>query len=119
MSLLRLYIDNDAGITIDDCVRVSQQVTGVLDVENPVRGAYDLEVSSPGLDRLLFTLEQIKQCTGRAVNLKLYEKLQGRIRFQGKVKSIHDGNVVILAEDVEYLIPANMIKKARLVPEVE
>ncbi len=116
--LLRFYIDNDAGITLNDCARVSQQVTGVLDVENPVRDIYELEVSSPGLDRPLFTLEQIKQYAGHMVSLKLYEKLQGRMRFRGKVKTVHNGAVVILAEDTEYLIPAGMIKKARLVPRI-
>ncbi len=117
-ALLRLYIDSEAGITVDDCVTVSQQVTGVLDVEDPIRGAYELEVSSPGLDRLLFTLEQIRQHAGSIVSLKLHEKIEGRRRLQGEITSVNENDVSIRVEGTDYLIPAQAIEKARLVPQV-
>jgi len=117
-ALLRIYIDNEAGITVDDCARVSHQVTGVLDVEDPIRGAYELEVSSPGLDRPLFTLEQIKQHAGCLVNIRLHEKIEGRRRFQGEVISVSEAEVSIRVDGTEYLIPAQAIEKARLVPQI-
>ncbi len=64
-SLVRVYIDSETGISLDDCERVSDQVTGVLDVEDPVKGSYRLEITSPGLDRPLFTLEQCRRYLGR------------------------------------------------------
>src|SRR6056297_3513864 len=70
-SVLRLYIDSDSGISVDDCARVSGQVGSVLDVEEPIAGDYTLEVSSPGLDRRLFTLEQYSRFGGETVDLKL------------------------------------------------
>jgi len=73
-SILRVYIDKDDGIMIDDCVLVSQQLAGLLDVEDPIKGNYELEVSSPGLDRPLFTIEQFNKFVGDTVKLKLYRK---------------------------------------------
>ncbi|MEE8321725.1 MAG: ribosome maturation factor RimP [Gammaproteobacteria bacterium] len=115
-SLLRIYIDKETGIGIKDCTRVSQQLTGVLDVEDPVRGAYDLEVSSPGLDRPLFTLEHFRRFVGRRVRVHLYEKLDGRKRYQGEIVMVNDDQVSINDEGKTYNIPAGSIERARLVP---
>jgi ribosome maturation factor RimP len=116
-SILRVYIDKDNGITVDDCVLVSQQLAGLLDVEDPISGNYNLEVSSPGLDRPLFTIEQFKMFLGETVKLKLYEKHNGRKRFVGILKSVDIENVVIDCDGEEYNVPFRSIERARLVPQ--
>jgi ribosome maturation factor RimP len=116
-SILRVYIDKEDGITIDDCVLVSQQLTGLLDVEDPIEGKYDLEVSSPGMDRPLFTLDQFSRYVGQKVNLRLHTKLEGRRRFIGMLLAIENENVVIDCDNEELVVPFNMIEKAKLVPE--
>jgi ribosome maturation factor RimP len=116
-SILRIYIDKEDGIVVDDCVLVSQQLSGLLDVEDPIKGNYDLEVSSPGLDRPLFTLEQFKKYVGETVKLKLYEKLDGRKRFVGVLKAIEDENIIISCDEEEYTVPFRLLERARLVPQ--
>jgi ribosome maturation factor RimP len=116
-SILRIYIDKEGGIVVDDCVLVSQQLSGLLDVEDPIKGNYDLEVSSPGLDRPLFTLEQFKKYVGETVKLKLYEKLDGRKRFVGVLKAIEDENIIISCDEEEYTVPFRLLERARLVPQ--
>jgi len=116
-SILRVYIDKDDGIMIDDCALVSQQLVGLLDVEDTIKGNYELEVSSPGLDRPLFTLEQFKKFVGETVKLKLYEKHNGRKRFVGILKSVDNAEVAIKCDDEEYNLPFRLIERARLVPQ--
>jgi len=116
-SILRVYIDKSDGVVIEDCVRVSHQIAGLLDVEDPVKGNYELEVSSPGLDRPLFTIEQIKNVIGEQVKIKLYEKHNGRKRFVGVLSSVDDDEIVINCEDEEYNVPFRLIERARLVPQ--
>ena len=113
-SLLRIYIDNESGITLDDCVRVSDQLAGVLDVNDPIRGHYDLEVSSPGLDRTLFTLEQFERYRGSEVRIRLRTKLDGRRNFNGTIGEVRDGMVRIIDEGVTYNIPSEDIDKANI-----
>lgn len=115
-SVLRIYIDKDEGITIDDCVLVSRQLTGLLDVEDPIQGKYDLEVSSPGLDRPLFTVEQFKKFIGERVKLRLYEKQDGQKRYTGLLVSANEDIVVINCDDEDIEVPMSMIDKAQLVP---
>ena len=90
-AMLRIYIESDAGITVDDCEKVSRQVSALLDVEDPIAGEYTLEVSSPGLDRPLFTASQFAAFTGEVVNVKLRSPLNGRRKFKGSITAI-DGN---------------------------
>ncbi len=116
-SILRVYIDKEDGIVVDDCVAVSRQLSAVLDVEDPIKGNYDLEVSSPGLDRPLFTPEQFKKFIGETVKLRLYEKYNGRKRFAGILKAVDDEEVVIDCDNEEFNVPFNLIEKARLVPQ--
>lgn len=115
-SMLRLYIDNEDGIGLDDCERVSEQVTGILDVNDPIQGPYTLEVSSPGLDRPLFTLEQIRRYRGHEVILQLRQKLEGRRKLHGEVVAAENEHVVIKADGKEFRVAADNIDKARLVP---
>ena len=117
-SLLRVYIDSPDGITVDDCERVSHQVSGVLDVDDPIRGQYVLEVSSPGLDRPLFTAEHFRRFAGSRVRLRISPPLEGRRNFSGVLRGLNDDLVVVIQEDGEVKIPLHQIEQARLVPEL-
>jgi ribosome maturation factor RimP len=115
-SLLRIYIDHSDGINVHDCERVSHQVSGVLDVEDVIRGQYTLEVSSPGLDRPLFTKEQFERYIGSEVNIRLSIAQQGRKKFKGILRGIDDTNVFLNVDEEEISLPFNAIEKANLVP---
>lgn len=117
-SLLRLYIESENGISVDDCAAVSQQVGSVLDVEDPIAGDYTLEVSSPGMDRLLFRLDQFPAYVGEIVELRLRVAFEGRRKFKGLLKGIEGEDVVIEVDDHEYLLPHSAIDKARVQPRV-
>ena len=97
-SLLRIYIEHDEGVTIEDCEQVSRQVSALLDVEDPIAGEYILEVSSPGVERPLFTAQQFAQFTGNEVKLKLRSPVQGRRKFKGTLVKVA-GNTLNLAVD--------------------
>ena len=116
-SMLRLYIDHADGITIEDCTRVNHQVIGVLDVHDPIKEKYNLEISSPGLDRPLFTLEQFHRFLGQEVKIKLREKINEQRKITGVIKKIEKTAVLISEAGVEYLIPADVIDSAHLVSE--
>ena len=114
---LRVYIDGPDGIRVEDCARVSDQLSGLLEVEQPVRGAYDLEVSSPGLDRLIFNADQFRRFIGATVKLCLYQKQDGQRRYQGVLIAVDEAAVVIRSGGQELAMAHDQIKTARLVPE--
>lgn len=118
-SLLRVYIDHSNGILVDDCEKVSRQLSSVLDVEDPISSDYTLEVSSPGLDRPLFTLEQYAASVGEQVKIKLRSPFEGRRNFQGLLRGVEEQDVVVLVDDHEYLLPVDTIDKANIVPRFE
>ena len=117
-SLLRVYIDSEDGITLDDCERVSHQVSGLLDVEDAIHGHYNLEVSSPGLDRPLFTVDHFHRFTGQQVKVKLTTPIEGRKKFKGMICSVNDNIVVLEVDAQEVELPFSAIEKANLVPEI-
>ena len=117
-TLLRLFIDSENGISVDDCALVSQQVSSVLDVEDPISGDYTLEVSSPGVDRVLFKLEQFPAYVGETVELRLRAPYERRRKLKGMLKGIDGEDVVVQMDDHEYLIPHSAIDKARIQPRV-
>ncbi|WP_330178527.1 ribosome maturation factor RimP [Candidatus Vondammii sp. HM_W22] len=117
-SLLCIYIDHADGIAMGDCVKVSHQVSGVLDVEDPIHETYRLEVSSLGLDRPLFTKEDFDRFTGSRVNIKLCVKLQGRRRFEGFLNGTLDDDVLVTVDDENFILPLEQIDEARLVSEL-
>jgi len=117
-SILRVYIDAENGITVEDCARVSEQVGSVLDVEDPITGEYTLEVSSPGMDRLLFRLDQYPGYVGEMVELRLRVPFEGRRKFRGVLTGVEGEDVVIRIDDHEYLLPHSAIDKARIQPRV-
>lgn len=116
-ALLRLYIDRDGGITLDDCQRTSEQVSGVLDVEEPIAGHYVLEVSSPGVDRPLFSADQFARHAGSRVRIQIEAALDGRRKFTGRLLGVRGDQVVIEEDGNEIGIPLEQIEKARLAPE--
>jgi ribosome maturation factor RimP len=115
--LLRLYIDHEDGINLDDCVQVSHQVSGVLDVEDPIREHYRLEVSSPGMDRPLFELDHFARFSGHKARIKTHTKIEGRHRFTGILRGVQATVVLIEDEGTLYQIGFEQIESARLVPE--
>ncbi|MCY1458852.1 Ribosome maturation factor RimP [compost metagenome] len=118
-SLLRVYIDHENGILVDDCEKVSRQISGVLDVEDPISSEYTLEVSSPGMDRPLFTLEQFAAHAGELVKIKLRSPFEGRRNFQGLLRGVEEQDVVVLIEDREFLLPIESIDKANIIPRFD
>ncbi len=117
-STLRLYIEHEDGIDVDDCAAVSEQVSGVLDVEDPISGEYTLEVSSPGMDRLLFKLQQYPAYIGEVIELRLRSPFEGRRKFKGILKGIEGEDIVVQVDDHEYLLPHSAIDKARVQPRI-
>lgn len=118
-SVLRVYIDHANGILIDDCEKVSRQISGVLDVEDPVSGEYTLEVSSPGMDRPLFTLEQFAAHVGEQVKIRLRSPYEGRRNFQGLLRGVEEQDVVVQVDEHEYLLPVESIDKANIIPRFD
>jgi ribosome maturation factor RimP len=116
--LIRIFIDKPDGITIKDCEVVSHQISGVLDVEDPIQGQYTLEVSSPGLDRPLVTQAHFARFIGHQVQIRLTRPLAERRNFSGTLLRIEDNEIVVLAEQTEYNLPYEQIDKARLVPDI-
>jgi ribosome maturation factor RimP len=118
-SLLRIYIDGDNGVTIEDCERVSKQVSDLLDVEDVLASSYTLEVSSPGMDRVLFKPEQYAESIGETVDVRLNYPFEGRRRFVGALTSLENDEVIVQVEDSEFLIPLSNVQRARIVPRFE
>ena len=118
-SLLRVYIDLPDGVLIEDCEKVSRQISGVLDVEDPISGEYTLEVSSPGMDRPLFTLEQFAAHVGDQVKIRLRSPYEGRRNFQGLLRGVEEQDVVVQVDEHEYLLPIDSIDKANIIPRFD
>jgi ribosome maturation factor RimP len=114
-SVLRIYIDNPDGISIEDCERVSRQVSAVLDVEDPIAGEYNLEVSSPGADRRLFSLEQFNLYVGNEVSVRLRTPIEGRRKLQGRISEVTENTVCLEVDSVIYQCPFEAVEKANLV----
>ena len=114
ISLLRVYIDKFEGVNIDDCILVSQQLTGLLDVKDPIKGQYNLEVSSPGIDRPLFTDEQLKKHIGHIVMIKLREKYRGKRKITGVLEAVDNLEIIIKCNENNEKIPSELIDKAKL-----
>lgn len=114
---LRLYIDREEGITVDDCERVSHRVSGVLDVEDPIPGHYVLEVSSPGLDRPLRTEAHFRRQLGHLAKVVLAPGRPGRRRYKGRIAGVEAGELVLEVDGEQVTLALSEIESARLVPE--
>ena len=115
--LLRVYIDSEAGISAEDCQKVSYQVSGVLDVEDPIPGHYTLEISSPGLDRMRFRKQDFERFAGQLIKLRTAYPIEGQRKFKGRLLGLQGENVVFEQDDMEISLPFDQIEQARLVPE--
>lgn len=114
-SILRVYIDKPDGITLDDCSQVTHQLNGVLDVEDLVEHSYHLEVSSPGVNRPLFTMDQFNRFLQHWVKIKLTEPLSGRKQLKGMLQQVTDDEVVLLIENEQWFVPYSIIKRANII----
>lgn len=117
--ILRIYIDSEKGIMVDDCSKVSHQLSGVLDVEDPIPGNYQLEVSSPGMDRPLFTLDHFARFQGEVARVQLIRPLNGRRRFKATLAGVEGDRVLLQDGEEQFQIPFDSIEKARIVPNFE
>jgi len=119
-ALLRIYIDSPNGVTVDDCALVSHQVSGVLDVADPISSDYRLEVSSPGWDRPLFTAEHFIQFVGQSIKVKTVLPVAGRRNFTGQlVAADHEQITLQIEPEKSVRILVEQIDKAHVVPDVE
>ena len=116
-SLIRIYVDHGEGVTVDDCARVSHRVNGLLDVADPIPGEYDLEVSSPGVDRPLFVERDFTRFAGADLKVTLRSPCAGRRRFTGTLGGYRDGVVLVDEHGTEHRFAISEIESARLVEQ--
>jgi ribosome maturation factor RimP len=117
-STLRVYIDAEGReVTLDDCEAASRELSAMLDVEDPIPGHYVLEVSSPGIDRPLFTATQFAKIVGQEVKLLLKAPLEGRRRLRGKVASVEGEQIALEAEGKVFEFAHDAVESARIVPD--
>lgn len=118
LPILRVYIDSENGITVDDCADVSRQISAVLDVEDPITTAYNLEVSSPGMDRPLFTIEHYRRFIGEEISVSLRIAVANRRNWKGTIKSVADNEMITLTIDgKDEVFALSNIQKANIVPK--
>jgi len=118
-SVLRIYIDKENGVDIKDCETVSRETAALLDVKDPIRNKYDLEVSSPGLDRPLFTPAHYIEFAGYEAKISLFAPQDGRRKFTGPILGADENNVRIEQDGSEVTLDFNNIAKAKLIPDYE
>lgn len=118
-STLRVYIDQEEGILVDDCAAVSRQVSAIMDVEDPITNEYTLEVSSPGMERPLFNAAQYAAFLGEEVKIQLRMPIQNRRRWKGVISSV-DGEIIsVSVEGKEERFALSNIQKANIVPKFD
>ena len=115
-ALLRVYIEKASGVGLEDCEKVSRQISSVMDVEDPITSQYTLEVSSPGMDRPLFSLAHYQSSIGEQVAVKLTRKFEERKKITGIITGVEEDEVVIQMGEDEYILPIELIDKANIVP---
>ena len=115
--LLRLYIDAAAGITLDDCERVSRAVSEQLDAADPIPGQYTLEVSSPGLERPLRSAGHFARFVGEVVSVETVQPLEGRRRFKGRLAAAGAETVEVEVDGRRWTLPLGGIRRAHLAPD--
>lgn len=115
--VFRIYLDSAKGVTIDDCSKVSRQVSAMLDVEDAIQDRYLLEVSSPGIDRPLFTIEHYRKMSGKTVKLRLHLPIDQRRQFTGVLQRIEGEDIFLLVEGMEGEVkfPFSAIEKGNVI----
>lgn len=117
-SVLRIFIDKTGGVTLDDCTRVSHQVSAMLDVEDPIQGQYSLEVSSPGLDRPLFEMAHYARFQGKQVKIRLRVPQDERRNFVGVILRAENDQVHLLVDAEEIILPFSNIEKGHIIADI-
>ncbi len=112
---LRVYIDKPEGIVMEDCAAVSRQLNAVLDVEDTIKSAYLLEVSSPGVDRPLFTEAQFASQVGEQVRIRMTDSISGRRNFKGQLVSVANAHAVIEVDGIDYDLPVADVEQAHII----
>jgi ribosome maturation factor RimP len=115
--LVRITIDKPEGIELTDCETVSNAVSALLDVEDPLQSEYNLEISSPGLDRKLTKVEHFQRFEGEILKVTMRFPIAGRRRFRGKLLSSNDENIVVEVDGESHSLPLATLDTARLVPD--
>ena len=116
--MLRVYIDHADGIQLEDCEKVSRQISSMLDVEDPIPGQFNLEISSPGMDRPLRKASDFERFAGEMVKLRLtVPSLEGQRNFTGKLIGLQDNEIILEVDGENHYLPLDTIDKARLVPQ--
>ena len=114
-ALLRIFIEKEEGISVDDCALVSRQIGAALDVEDIIPVAYILEVSSPGMDRVLFSADQYQAYIGDKIKIRTRTQINERRNFKGSLVSASDSVVTVKVDNEEFVIPYESIDRARLI----
>ena len=117
-STVKIYIDSERGVNIDDCAKVSRQVSSLLDVEDPLNGEYTLEVSSPGLSRRLFKLDHYAAFIGSEVRIRLKRPYEGQRKYSGQLRGVEGDEIILGRQEEEILIPFEEIERANVVPSI-
>lgn len=113
--LVRVYIEAPGGVSVEACAMVSRHLSVLLDVEDPVPGSFNLEVSSPGLERPFFTFEQAAGAVGETVEVQLREPLDGRKNFKGRLEAAREDELHLTVDGRAAVLPWSLVKKARLI----
>lgn len=113
-NFLRIYIDSPEGIALDDCEKVSRPVSDLLDIEEPITESYYLEVSSPGIERILYTDSHLTKYIGNEVQVKLLKLLEGKKEYEGRLVNFNSEEIIIFYEDNNFNIPKDKIKTISL-----
>lgn len=114
-ALLRIFIENEGGVSIDNCTQVSRQIGAALDVEDLIPVAYILEVSSPGIDRVLFSQDQYEAYIGENLKVRTRTPIEGRRNFRGSLELVNDTHITVQVDNESFEIPFDVIDRARLV----
>ena len=118
-STLRVYIDHDDGISVENCAEVSHQISSILDVEDPITTEYNLEVSSPGMDRILFKPEQYVRYIGEQLSLTLRIAVNNRRKFKGVISRVEGDNLLLSVDGNEVTVAFANIQQANLIPNFD
>lgn len=116
-STLRVYIESENGVSVDNCAAVSHQISGILDVEDPISGEFNLEVSSPGIDRSLFKIEHYQAYVGSEVKMRLRMPFEGRRNFKGMLNGVEGDEILLVVDEEEYMLPLEYIERANVIPQ--
>lgn len=116
-SVVRIYIDADNGIGVNDCEAVSKQISAIFDVEEPMTGQYNLEVSSPGVERPLFHIKHYQRFLGHDIQLRLLRSIEGRRKFSGAIGSVSEvnGSIELITELGPVVLDIDLIERANLI----